>query len=149
MSNNPSGMNIADPVSQNQIDPNANQDNPIERIYNCVDDGTTITLTQNKKPFFDLLNRVHSCIDMKHDQYDFGRVNARMRKDEKYKNNIQRAIDEISCINKKFTITKGDDNFEYETKSSAHCLESALERTTLDNTISITIDDINEKKVHN
>ena len=61
-------------------------------------------------------------------------------KDEKYKNNIQRAIDEISCINKKFTIKKGDDNFEYETKSSAHCLESALERTTLDNTISITID---------
>jgi hypothetical protein len=82
---------------------------------------------------------------MKHDQYDFGRVNARMRKDEKYKNNIQRAIDEISCINKKFTIKKGGDNFEYETKSSAHCLESALERTTLDNTISITIDSIEQE----
>lgn len=133
MSNNSSGMNTADQASQNQ-------DNPIERIYNCVDNGTTITLTQNQKQFFDFLNRVHSCIDMKHDQYDFGRVNARMRKDEKYKNNIQRAIDEISCIQKKFTIKKGVDTFEYETKSSAHCLESALERTTLDNTISITID---------
>ena len=142
--NNVTDMNIADPASQIQIDPNANQDNPIKRIYNCVDDGTTITLTQNENRFFDFLNRVHSCIDMKHDQYDFGRVNARMRKDEKYKNNIQRAIDEISCISKKFTIKKGDDNFEYETKSSAHCLESALERTTLDNTISITIDSIEE-----
>jgi len=114
--NNVTDMNIADPASQIQIDPNANQDNPIKRIYNCVDDGTTITLTQNENRFFDFLNRVHSCIDMKHDQYDFGRVNARMRKDEKYKNNIQRAIDEISCISKKFTIKKGDDNFEYETK---------------------------------
>ena len=51
MSNIPSDMNIADPASQIQIDPNANQDNPIKRIYNCVDDGTTITLTQNQNPF--------------------------------------------------------------------------------------------------
>ena len=119
----------------------SNESNEINRIYKCTKNDNTITLNMNENPvykdYFEQLNRVHTNIDMKHDQYDFSRVNARMRNDEKYKNNIQKAIDSISCPTGRFTITKGTDEFEYKTNKGVHSLEHALERNTLDDTIKI------------
>ena len=66
----------------------SNESNEINRIYKCTKNDNTITLNMNENPvykeYFEQLNRVHTNIDMKHDQYDFSRVNARMRNDEKY-----------------------------------------------------------------
>ena len=107
----------------------SNETQETQRMYGYFgDDSDVCTINPNEKylDYFNELSDVHTCIDMKHDQFDQKRSNAKMRNNKDYIKSIQTAIDNISAPSGEFTTDKS-----YYTKSSAHTLETALERNDI------------------
>ena len=107
----------------------SNKSQETQRMYGYFgDDSDVCTINPDEKylDYFNELSDVHTCIDMKHDQFDQKRSNAKMRNNKDYIKSIQTAIDNISAPSGEFTTDKS-----YYTKSSAHTLETALERNDI------------------
>ena len=97
-----------------------------QRMYGYFKDSNVCTINTEHLDYFNELSGVHTSIDMKHDQFDQKRSNAKMRNNKEYIKSIQNAIDNISAPSGEFTTDKS-----YYTKSSAHTLETALERNDI------------------